>query len=172
MARIRIIEQRNSYYDSEEWRKIRGEVLRKAFYRCLRCNQRLRSEYLSAHHMIPRDKGGADEFHNLVCLCHPCHDFVEVYALGTKAAIIGSYALFAVLDTEIAPRTKEVEMGVDWQTWVYGGLKKARKKSCPETDSVNYRYFISAEDWEKYWEIWLRLPKKSKKRRNLDINVL
>ena len=77
---------------------------------------------MQAHHMMPREQGGADDVANLITLCNPCHDFVEVEGLKTFAEIVGSY--------DDAPVLKPKEKGVkdadysftrpEWHRWVYG----------------------------------------------------
>ena len=80
----------DSFYDSPEWRKLRRACLYRDRYICQRCNRRFKAEDLSAHHLTPRLEGGPDDLTNLITLCVPCHDFVEVADLRTAAAIAGS----------------------------------------------------------------------------------
>ncbi len=77
---------------------------------------------MQAHHLQPREQGGADDVYNLVTLCNPCHDFVEVMGYTTLAEIIGSYEdapirnLPPKLDREREYSFKRPE----WHRWVYG----------------------------------------------------
>jgi hypothetical protein len=56
-------------YDSEEWRRLRAEVLERDGNTCHYCGD----EGTQADHIIPRKKGGADTVDNLVCCCWWCN---------------------------------------------------------------------------------------------------
>lgn len=60
--------------------------------RCQRCFDKAGGASGSPHHIIPRDEGGGDDLHNLLWLCHPCHDTVECFdpPLRSRADIQGS----------------------------------------------------------------------------------
>ena len=40
--------------------------------------------YLSAHHIIPRHKGGSNDERNLITLCKHCHDIAEEKELSFR----------------------------------------------------------------------------------------
>lgn len=105
---------------TEEWLLIRDSVLRRDRFICLRCDKRFKRSELSAHHMLPRDEGGSSELINLVTLCNPCHDYVEINHLKTRADIQGS---FEAESDEIISEPIEVKK---WQEWVYGGARRPR----------------------------------------------
>ncbi len=116
---------------SEEWLALRDSVLRRDHFKCKRCNQRYKRNKLNAHHIIPRSEGGANDKSNLITLCIPCHDIVEIRGFRTKAAIIGSYD--APKGQHESEEEKEPERVLkdrpsDWRTWVYGGSRKPAKK--------------------------------------------
>lgn len=114
------------FYDSPEWKRIRSQVLRRDGYRCARCDRRLTVNLLTAHHVIPRAEGGIDDPINLLTLCNPCHDFVEIHALRTRAAIEGSINQTVTIETPPPPTD-------DWHTWVYGGAERPQRcKFCLE----------------------------------------
>ena len=84
---------------------------------------------MTAHHMTPREEEGADDISNLVTLCHPCHDFVEINALKTLADIMGSYE-----ETHIEFRKERVSIATEegyhfirpeWHKYVYGGQRQS-----------------------------------------------
>lgn len=61
-----------------EWERVRQEVIRRDNYTCT--NASCRKRYpppkhgrLDVHHIIRREKGGADLPYNLRTLCKPCH---------------------------------------------------------------------------------------------------
>jgi hypothetical protein len=58
-----------------KWRKLCAKVIKRDKGKCRRCDA---TETLSVHHIKPRDKGGKDHMHNLLTLCEPCHDWVEL----------------------------------------------------------------------------------------------
>lgn len=58
----------------DDWGTIRAAVLKADRYRCRRCGD---SKRLEAHHIRTRSEGGTDDLHNLMTLCHRCHDWVE-----------------------------------------------------------------------------------------------
>lgn len=63
---------------------------------------------LTAHHIIPRPEGKTI-MENLVTLCNPCHDSVELDGFDFDMEII-----------KIKPRINNT----DWHKWVYGGYTK------------------------------------------------
>jgi len=52
---------------------LKEAVLRHARYRCQNCGLRGRHVKLEVHHIVPRSKGGSNNFKNLVVLCPNCH---------------------------------------------------------------------------------------------------
>lgn len=69
----RLLELRNmdyaDYLKTPEWKDIRGEVLRRARYRCQICN----SDYgLHVHHRTYENRGDED-LSDLTALCSDCH---------------------------------------------------------------------------------------------------
>ena len=73
--------------------------------------------------MIPRDAGGADKPENIISLCSPCHDFVEVAGLRDKASIIGSYESELKEEQSQSEETEKEDRyhRPEWHKWVYGG---------------------------------------------------
>ena len=62
------------------WRKLRARTLHRDHNKCIRCQKHFKhGRGLSAHHILPRDKGGEDYIGNLVSLCQQCHDYVETH---------------------------------------------------------------------------------------------
>lgn len=79
--------------------------------------------------MIPRAEDGADDISNLLTLCHPCHDYVEINNLRTLTNIIGSYE-DAPIEFKEEKTTLATEEGYhfvrpEWHQYVYGGAKRA-----------------------------------------------
>lgn len=56
------------------WRKLVRATFQEFGRKCLGCGSK---DYVTAHHIIPRDEQGADRVFNLMPLCDPCHDYVE-----------------------------------------------------------------------------------------------
>lgn len=56
------------------WREIRHEVLRRDNRCCQVCG---REHSGQVHHVIPRSKGGTDDFSNLITLCGKCHMLIS-----------------------------------------------------------------------------------------------
>jgi hypothetical protein len=86
-----------------EWSKTRNAMLKRARFTCQRCNERKPKGELSVHHIVPRSEGGMERSGNLITLCHPCHDFVEIQfpTLRNRAQIVGSQD-WNERDTELA----------------------------------------------------------------------
>ncbi len=116
---------RDTFLDSKEWRKIRRFVFERDKHHCLRCDKRFSPRQLQAHHLIPRDKGGADRPDNLLTLCNPCHDFVEIHDLRTRAAIMGSMETAPAQDNP----TGDYAEWIDWHWVVYGGQKRKGRRT-------------------------------------------
>lgn len=116
-AKVYCMPDRESGLQHAEWRLLRDKVLERDRYTCLRCDTRFKvKSKLSVHHLVPRANGGTNVMHNLVTLCHPCHDLVEVNDLRTRAAIMGSFETDTkIITQDYAP--------TDWHEWVYGGAR-------------------------------------------------
>lgn len=76
-----------------EWAEIKRQVAVRDKHRCQRCYDRVTSG-ATAHHILPRAEGGGNQLSNLVWLCDPCHDFVEIQEppLRNRTQIEGSIA--------------------------------------------------------------------------------
>lgn len=115
----------------ENWAEIRNTVLLRDQMTCLRCEKQFQLErFLSVHHMIPRADGGSDGLYNLVTLCHPCHDYVELMELRTTSAIVGSWDE-EPRETKYKPkektsRYKDTFERPSWHAKVYGGVRGQR----------------------------------------------
>jgi ribosomal protein S27AE len=78
-----------------KWARISERVFKRDRYECQRCG---RESSLTVHHLKPRAEGGREVLNNLLTLCSPCHDWVEVNLeqfpeLRSKAGITGSYPI-------------------------------------------------------------------------------
>ena len=51
-------------------KEVRKAVYRREGYECAVCGS---TRQLEIHHVVKRSRGGSDDPHNLVCLCHLCH---------------------------------------------------------------------------------------------------
>lgn len=122
----KVYHENQSDYDitPEEWRLLKYAVIKRDHRRCQRCDKRFKILELGAHHIMPRDEGGSNDMTNLMTLCNPCHDFVEINHLKTRAEIIGSYEgkkRDTAADHEPLNPTPQQ---ADWHTWVYGGKRR------------------------------------------------
>lgn len=113
---------------TDEWLKAKAACLKRDKYTCQRCEKRnAQGRGMTAHHITPRSEEGTNDLYNLITLCDPCHDYVEIHNLRTKADIIGSYEVQVDLRSEV---TKELtDEGYhfkrpSWHKYVYGGSKK------------------------------------------------
>ena len=119
---------RMSFEDKENWRKLRRFILDRDSQTCARCDKHFRAQRdLSVHHILPRADGGKDDPTNLITLCHPCHDYVEINCLKTSAEIIGSYDDGTVKVVELPEKADREETFVrpGWHKFVYGGVRKS-----------------------------------------------
>lgn len=123
------------YADSQDeipdnWKQIRQWVLIRDNHICYRCGQK-GGRNLTVHHIIPRSVGGTYEMENLITLCSPCHDFVELEEFRTLAEIAAS------MTDEEKERSQEEEENShrhrvehferpEWHKWVYGGHKNPK----------------------------------------------
>ena len=101
----------------DNWTMVRARVWRSAGGRCERCDQLtfLNRGVATAHHIIPRDKGGNDDITNLIWLCNDCHNYVEdnVTVFITKLLIKESFE----------EKIDSGEVETDWHAWVYGSAR-------------------------------------------------
>ena len=118
--------ERETGLQHAEWRLLRDEILIRDNFTCLRCDKKFRSKkYLSVHHLIPRANGGSNAPANLVTLCNPCHDYVEVNDLRTTSAIIGSMETEDESEPGPEPDPEPDPYNrPEWHRWVYGGARK------------------------------------------------
>jgi len=115
-----------TYKNNPNWKAIRTETLLRDGFRCIRCEDGKNRRNLTAHHLIPRSEGGGDNLENLVTLCPPCHDFVEVNNLRTFTEIIASFDS-PVHEKEVVEKKVVHEESFerpDWHAWVYGGVRR------------------------------------------------
>jgi 5-methylcytosine-specific restriction endonuclease McrA len=107
--------------NKDEWAQLRIACFEHDHYRCQRCEEiNSQGRGLSAHHIMPRSEGGADELENLITLCDSCHDFVEMSDLRDRTLISESYCF------EVVGVRREVERDPNrpaWHSWVYGSGK-------------------------------------------------
>jgi hypothetical protein len=55
------------------WEDLRLFVFKRDKFHCQKCKKLFRGDDLVAHHIIPKEEGGADSARNLSTLCHQCH---------------------------------------------------------------------------------------------------
>lgn len=125
-------------WDTAEWRKIRRRRLRIDKYTCVRCNEKFSPKQLTVHHVMPRSIGGSDDGTNLMTLCGPCHDYIEIHNLRTRAAIIGSLNENVPAPPMGWERPDDVMDNGDpvWYKWVYGGNRDHRRLSNPLSETL------------------------------------
>jgi hypothetical protein len=125
--------QKTKYTD--EWAKARAACLKRDKNTCQRCDRKGNHDRkLTAHHLIPRAEDGPNELSNLITLCDPCHDYVEINDLRTWADIMGSYEdeintrLGMAEDEETQDATDEGYHFIrpEWHKYVYGGQRRRK----------------------------------------------
>lgn len=67
-----------------DWR-LREAILKRDNHQCQNC---LKKGRLDVHHFIPVKRGGTDNPDNLISLCHPCHNIVELVPKKLNAQTI------------------------------------------------------------------------------------
>lgn len=75
------------HIDSDRRRVLRREVLDRDGWCCTWCGT---SERLTLHHIIPVRRGGENTKANLITVCRPCHDELEVLERQYDEDIIAS----------------------------------------------------------------------------------
>lgn len=68
---------------SKHWQRLRAKIIKRDGA-CFVCTTK---QNLTAHHIKPRRLGGKTVERNLITLCSPCHDFVELHDLEWPAII-------------------------------------------------------------------------------------
>ena len=120
------------YYQETEalpdnWNKISLAIRMRDKYICFRCDKKFKKSDLSVHHIVPRKEGGTEDGSNLVTLCHPCHDHVEINQLKSKTDIIASFdeplLLAKKKPTKTVIHKDESFTRPTWHSVVYGGQK-------------------------------------------------
>lgn len=121
--------------DEQKWQEIRNIVIKRANFTCVMCHRKISPPeftgiYLTAHHIIPRSKGGRSVLKNLRCLCYKCHDIADLEELNAEQ--IKDYYRDKIMTREekyiIASKHYPVvyiKRGEKkWHLWVYGGYSK------------------------------------------------
>ena len=127
--------------EMSEYFELRSAIFWRDDFTCLRCDKRFanRKSLLSIHHLVPRSKGGSNDPTNLVTLCNPCHDYVEIYELKSIADIMGSDDTVVYHDQSIEFFGTSDKYRPEWHSWVYGGSPN------PETLEMNNESKIESE---------------------------
>lgn len=107
----------------QEFHKICNEVFKRDKNSCSACfKTRYKlsqiGAFLTAHHIQPREAGGANELSNLIALCNKCHDAIESIGLKSKEEIYGYFT------DEKKHWYRKESICVRWQEWVYGGKRR------------------------------------------------
>lgn len=107
----------------------RSDVLQRDNYICQSCRKRFRANMLSVHHILPRAESGTNDMLNLITLCNPCHDMIEIAEppIRTKQEILFHKQSLDELDEdckEIDDRDNNRKK--DWYKWVYGSGKRPK----------------------------------------------
>jgi len=124
-------------FNELDWKLIRGRILRRDKHECVRCKTK---NYLSVHHIVPRDNGGGDNDANLITLCGLCHDYAEVKGYRYRWQIEESGdANMAKSNKKQAVRNRgdDVAYRPAWHEHVYGGNRGSKKRS----EKPNYHRF-------------------------------
>lgn len=100
-------------FTSKHWLMLRRKTFKRDSFICQRCKIMFSENglMLQAHHVKPRSEGGKTKLSNLITLCNPCHDIVEVEGFDFGFNIPKE-------DLKISEATN------DWHKWVYGGYDK------------------------------------------------
>lgn len=72
---------------------VRRRVLAHFRHKCQRAGCR-HTQYLEAHHVIPRSQGGSNNFENLTCLCSSCHKILHDYRISTTSWVKSPYPTY------------------------------------------------------------------------------
>lgn len=128
--RGKVYKVRDQDYDHNAWEILRAQVFNRDRYRCIRCDVRMISKLLTAHHIKPRSAGGPDSMANLLTLCLPCHNIVEIEGYHTRAEIIGSFEGDLTVDDEPEEEFPDEDKydRPEWHKWVYGGVRRKPKR--------------------------------------------
>ena len=113
-------------YREDEWLKIKRECLRRYKFTCYRCDKtNSQGREMTAHHIIPRSEGGTMEQSNLVALCNPCHDIVEVSNARSLVDILATYdAGTRVIQIKDFTDREASFKRPPWHRWVYGDHRR------------------------------------------------
>ena len=109
----------------------RSRVMKRDDYTCQSCRKRSNTGHgLGIHHVIPRNEGGTNILSNLITLCHPCHDLIELAEPPIRTPQEIRYYKKSLDDHEkkiTEDDNEPVEIDeTDWHTWVYGSGKRPK----------------------------------------------
>lgn len=95
-----------------------GHTCQACFKTRLKVNRE--GNFMTCHHIVPRDQGGSDIDQNLITLCSPCHNIIEERNLKSKEEIYGCLTK----DTREYKIKSNIAQKHEWRKWVYGGYRK------------------------------------------------
>lgn len=107
---------------AENWIHLAGRIKNRDHYRCKRCGKTKPAKYLTVHHIIPRPEGSNEE-RNLITLCSPCHDYVELNQIRSWDEIVSS-KIKQPKRSQVIKQDRETSETFErpaWHGWVYGG---------------------------------------------------
>lgn len=112
---------------ADDWLKIKSQCLKHYKYTCYRCEKvDGQGRGMTAHHIIPRSEGGSNDQKNLVALCNPCHDAVEISDARSLVDIVAGYDGGYIEPAKQLVGVKENGESFvrpAWHRWVYGGAR-------------------------------------------------
>jgi 5-methylcytosine-specific restriction endonuclease McrA len=82
---------------------------------------------VTQHHIVPRSLGGKTEDNNLIWLCHPCHDWAELFASEARSReefftlVRLNYPWPDMSTPKYDPDKVQCRLHGDFRKWVYGG---------------------------------------------------
>lgn len=125
----RTMDEASSFFASDEWLKLRTACYKRDGYQCqVNGCQITGAANLAAHHIIPRDEGGADALYNLISLCNKHHDKIEEqwHEYSTRA-LIEAYNVTVEIEEELSANIQECPEHpgvICWHMAVYGGMSR------------------------------------------------
>ena len=124
------IETDKNFYNSHEWFELKNEVLKRDGYRCRYCG----GSAITADHITPRSRRGADTLDNLAATCNDCNQWFRGMPFDTFEEKYQHFQKFT--DEKVKKEIEAYKLATKGKS---GTVRRAIRKSFTEQGKATRR---------------------------------